>query len=214
MVKKPHVFTTCLESFVPSVKYQITDASSRLLMIVKDRKVSYDDVVKAAKCAGLKVFLVRKTGGILNLVKTEFPIASSVVVFKPVVIAPTPTPVMVSVRTNKIIRASGDLLQIVKGPITKANLDKAAKCAGFKKYTAWKYQNGGPQSEVTSSSKFNHDVYLRQAIPAKSHKTGKSHVFNVCDTVTPKKTTTKVKKSKKELINTAIAALTELSKLL
>jgi hypothetical protein len=224
MLHKPHVFTTCpkgSESSALSVKYQVTDASGRLLMIVKDRGISYDDIMKAAKCAGLKTFFARKVGSISNLERANFPIASSIVIVKPTVITPTQAPAMVSVKTYKIIRAADDkLLQLVKGPITKTHLDMAAKCAGFKQYTVRNHPFGHCLT-VTSTSKLECNIYLRLATPkiAKAKSSSKPHIFNICDTVTAvkkpvKKATKKVKKSKKELINTAIAALTELSKII
>lgn len=197
---KPFVFTVdCPKKagkvFVAEDEYKILDESGRELMVVKG-SVSFENVQKAAKCAKLTKFFVRRVGSSAILGAVNFPVKSSLVVVKPVSI--TPAPKLISPRKDyEIIRASdGEVLRVVKGTIRKDDIVKAAKCAGFKEYTAWRYSIGGPSISVTQYMEVSHDVFLRRATPRRIVK----------------ESTKTYKTSQRKLLNTAIAALTELAK--
>jgi len=117
-------------------------------------------------------------------------------------------------RKYTITKASdGSSLMEVEGAITLIHLEKAAKCAGFKKYSVYVNQK---KVAANSTTAIRNNVELRKAVV--KGITHKPHVFNVCDQPSIikniKKSTKKVKMSKKQLLNTAIVALTELAKTL
>jgi hypothetical protein len=295
MVLPKNVFTTCPKAngkvMIVTTEYKILDPSGRELMIVKDRRISLADIRKAAKCARMTTFNVRKVMtpvSRINLEARDFPVSCNVMLVKVESITPT-TPRMITTPKFKIFKTGGILLQIVENYITLVHLEKAAKCAGYKKYAV--FTSTSNNLVLNRESKITQDVYIRNvtdaiSIPNHPHAykiikasdgyllmvvegpitlthlekaakcagfkkysvyvnqkrvlpnsttaiknnvelrkavakkvTHKSkhvpHVFNVCDQpITIKKSTKKVKMSKKQLLNTAIAALTELGKTL
>lgn len=184
MAKHATIFSTCPKASVMStdVEYKIMTESLRELLIIKNQ-ISFVDVQKAAKCAGLKQFSVRRVGETRILSASDFPVKCNLVVMKPAVTQPTPT--MITPKKFKIIKAvDNSELAIIEGAITLAHVEKAAKCAGFKKFSTYLNRNGTPFA-MNSGSRITHDIYLRQAnivstkTATKSLKLSKEKQFEV-----------------------------------
>jgi hypothetical protein len=176
-----NVFTTCpkeearREPVVTNVEYKIfgqfngTTNMSSPLMIVKG-EITLDHVRKAAKCAKLTSFVVRKLAS--DTLIESFPIKCNVVIEIPkqkpkeIVVAPVANEYKIYRSTDK------KLLGVCKGVVTFTAIEHAAKCAGFKKFTVYRQATGTP-IECTTSSLFKHDIYLREK--------RKPYVYNVCE---------------------------------
>jgi len=175
------------------------------LLRVCTGQITIDDIVKAAKCAKLDSVRAYKssTGSAGVMLETfDFPIKKNVYITRAMKPAKKSTRTQVfnvcestsvlPVRTSsptrnvgsvsnefKIVQSSnGSVLRICVGRITKDDLDRAAKCAGYKKYRVYKYKHMVKCEITVDNLPVSMDVYISKAAEKQKNKT---KIFSVCE---------------------------------